>query len=163
MTLLSTDLAFVLSGGFANGDPSRSLGGEPSTTDVSDVERLFPNVMPDQALSGGVEHRCVYFFMGGDEPLEMPRVFIPLSPVYSVLEVGVDPAGKNRDAQSVGAGEEPVGVVFSVADDYVDGLSLPGEPYTDGDYIGIWIRRTVVPRSRSGSEKFTIRVRGMTL
>jgi hypothetical protein len=163
MTLLVSDLVFVLSGGFSNGDPAKSLGGEPSTTDVREVGDLFPDIGPDASLNGLVDHRCVYFFMGGPDALEYPKVFIPVSPTYSVLEVGIDPAGKNRDAQSIGAGEEPEGVIFARADDYANGLMLPAEPYDDGDYVALWIRRTVPPKSPSGHETFKLRVRGMTV
>lgn len=60
-TIQTTDIAFLLSGGSSNNNPSLSLGGNPSSTPVSgNMNSLFSDVPAASATSGLVDYRCFY-------------------------------------------------------------------------------------------------------
>lgn len=59
MTIATTDIAFVLSGGSSNTNPDAALGGDPSVQPIIN-NRLFSDVTPDQASAGVTDYRCVY-------------------------------------------------------------------------------------------------------
>ncbi len=52
------DVVYLLSGGFANADPLRSLGGDPSVARLT--TGLFKDISPAQASLGLTDYRCVY-------------------------------------------------------------------------------------------------------
>src|ERR1700678_3803574 len=55
------DVIYLLSGGASNTDPDASLGGLPSTTQVSvGLNALFSQVANTEATSGGIRYRCIY-------------------------------------------------------------------------------------------------------
>lgn len=150
---MTSTIRFYLSGGTLNTDPAASIGGQISQTEVTD---LFSDIDPDSAAEGSVQLRCVYVLVADGGPVENPRAWFTESPDRSLMEVGVDPAGKNGTARS-GAN-----VAFSQPDDYLAGLDLPGGPYEDGDRVAIWLRRSSPSGARSGREAFNLRVRGLT-
>lgn len=143
-----------------NDDPGKSLGGPPSQTEVSS---LFGDVSPDEAATGSVELRCIYVLVADGGPVEFPRVWFADTPDRTAMEVGVDPAGKNGIAQVVEPGSEPLGVVFYRPADYLTGLDLPDEPYLEGAWVALWLRRLTPSNAKAGRESFRLRVRGLTV
>ena len=60
-TISADDIAFFMSGGPSNKDPSRCLGGYPSGYEVSNgINGLFSNIDAKDASSGKTDYRCFY-------------------------------------------------------------------------------------------------------
>jgi len=61
MTIAASQIIFLLSGGTSNSNPSRSIGGPPSTFPVlGTLNNLFSDVTSDEATSGKTDFRCFY-------------------------------------------------------------------------------------------------------
>lgn len=61
MTLTTSDIVFVYSGGQNNSDPSKSIGGNPSNNIILGLSNnLFVNLRKEQFQSGYVDYRCFY-------------------------------------------------------------------------------------------------------
>ncbi len=61
--LTSNDIAFVFSGGQGNYDPFKSLGGDPSVIEISEVSQgLFNSLTDEQLKTGLTDYRCFYIF-----------------------------------------------------------------------------------------------------
>ncbi len=59
----ASDISINYSGGSNNNNPSLSLGGDPSSFEVtSGLQNLFGNVSATEALNGITDYRCVYIF-----------------------------------------------------------------------------------------------------
>ena len=65
--LSSTDILFVFSGGQGNYDPFKSLGGDPSVIEISEISQgLFNSLTDDQLKCGLIDYRCFYIFNQSD-------------------------------------------------------------------------------------------------
>jgi len=63
MTIASSDLVYVFSGGTSNFDPNLSLGGDPSSVAIGDISNnLFDLLDANQLQEGIVDYRCFYIF-----------------------------------------------------------------------------------------------------
>lgn len=169
-TIDPANLKYYLSGGATNTDPNASLGGGRSTTAVATgLNNLFDDVTGDEAVSGIVEYRCVYF--RNDDPntngLMSPLLWVASNTpsATTTLDIGLDPAGKNAEATTTpNETTAPAGVTFSAPSSKATGISLPNEPYAQNDYIAVWIRRTVsAGTSSTASDVATLRVEGDTI
>jgi hypothetical protein len=61
MTIAVSQIIFLLSGGTSNSNPSRSIGGPPSTFLVlGSLNNLFSDVTSEEATSGKTDFRCFY-------------------------------------------------------------------------------------------------------
>jgi len=170
MAITDTNLKWYYSGGTGNTNPNASLGGDISTTEVgTSIHSLFDRVTGQEALDGDIEYRCV-FFKNTDadaDGLITPKVFVysNTSSADTTLAIGLDPAGKNASATTIGdEGTTPTGPSFTTPTDYAGGLALPSAPYAQNDYVGIWIRRTITGGAAvSSSDAATLRVQGDTI
>lgn len=138
------------------------LGG-PITGTVVDGNTLFPPVKGVEAEKGLVDHRCIYFINTDDEPdgLFDASLWFDRAVNDSTLEMGVDPAGLNGQAQRLAASvDSPIGVSFSAPTTEVWALPLPGKAYRKGDYIALWLRRSVPKGSPPQTEQFVLNVTG---
>lgn len=163
MTVSRSNLRFYLSGGLGNEDPASSLGGPISNSQVKGIiDALFPDVSGLQAENGQVLYRCVYFANDDDDEdgFYDPSIWLAQVPPESKIAIGVDPSGKNGEAQLVEDGNAPSGVVFSAPGSMMEALMLPGSPYTEGEYVPIWIRRTVSAGTPPIKEEAVLRIRG---
>lgn len=59
MTLSTSDISFTFSGGSANSDPDKSLGGDPSVHPILN-KRLFDDVKNEESEAGMIDYRCLY-------------------------------------------------------------------------------------------------------
>lgn len=65
--LTTNDIVFVFSGGQGNYDPFKSLGGDPSVIEISEVSQgLFNSLTDEQLKSGLIDYRCFYIFNQSD-------------------------------------------------------------------------------------------------
>jgi hypothetical protein len=138
------------------------LGGPITSTEVDGLS-LFPDVRGVEAERGLVDHRCIYFINNDEnrDGLIDPHLWFDRAPNTSSFEMGVDPAGQNEQAQVIGsASDTPIGVVFSAPKTSIMPLYLPGTSYQQGDYVALWLRRTVPKGSPPQSEKFILHIEG---
>lgn len=78
MGVSADDITVVLSGGTANTNQNESLGGDPSNTFLisGNLNNLFSDVGPEEALDGVEDHRCIYIFNDGDETVYQIKIWI---------------------------------------------------------------------------------------
>jgi|LSQX01.1.fsa_nt_gb hypothetical protein len=97
MTTQSSDISVVLSGGSANLDPNKSLGGQPSSSPIvnNSLNNLFDDISPDEADVGHEDYRCIYIFNDGDTSVF--EVALWISSDYTggaTMELGVEQASE---------------------------------------------------------------------
>lgn len=65
--ITTNDIVFVFSGGQGNYDPFKSLGGDPSVIEISEISQGLFNSLTDQQLKEGItDYRCFYIFNQSD-------------------------------------------------------------------------------------------------
>lgn len=165
MPISPAALKFYLSGGASNDNPLLSLGGARSST-ATVPTGLFDTVTGAESATGDVEYRCMYFRNedADVDGLINPKVYISSNTPSATtgMAIGIDPAGKNASATVItDEGTPPAGVAFSAPSSADTGLELPGTPYTENDFVAIWVRRTVNAGTASAaSDPATITITG---
>jgi hypothetical protein len=159
MPIISTDLKYRLSGGASNTDPSASIGGAMSSTDVG--SNIFDNVGSAEAATGDIEYRCLYVLNShGTLTAQAAKVWIQANTPSedTTIDIGLGAAGFNATETAV-ANENtaPAGVTFAAAANEAGALSL-GD-MTAGGRFAIWIRRTVTAGAAAANDTFTLRVK----
>lgn len=136
------------------------LGGPISSVSA---EGLFEDVRGIEAEKGFTDYVCFYF-ANLDDDLDgflSPHLWIASRPGRSEVAVGLDPAGKNKTAQTIASRfDSPVGVVFSEPSSELSSIWLSGEPYLQDDKIAIWAKRVVPKGAPIGEEGFRVTIRG---
>lgn len=170
MPVSAGNLKWYLSGGAGNANPNASIGGARSATAVgAGLDNLFADVGSAEAAAGSVKYRCIYF---RNEDANASGLLAPLRAWISQqttasgddISVGLAAAGKNG-AETAVANEDtaPAGVAFTTPTSFASGLDLPGSPYVQNDFVGVWIRRTVNAGAASDpNDQCTISVQGDT-
>ena len=156
MSIIASDLKFILSGGAINTDPDAALGGIISATEVVDdtVANLFDNVTGAEHTAGETNYRCIYVKNNSAESAANVKVYLDSNTpgVDSAITIGVDLAGVG-DGASTGVADtvadedtapDPA-VTFVTADGYANALCIG--TMTDGQVIGIWIKRVITAGS----------------
>jgi hypothetical protein len=162
----AANLKYYLSGGVGNSDPTASLGGVISSTEVgSSIDNVFADVSSAEALAGSVKYRCIYFKNTDADGTGLINPYLWINQVMSgadAVAIGLDGNGKNATAVTI-ANENtaPAGVSFTAPTTKAGGLALPSQPYAQNDRIAIWIQRTV-PAScaPAANDNGSIRVEG---
>jgi hypothetical protein len=153
---------WYLSGGTSNTNPSNSLGGAISTTQVPG--NLFDDVLGSESSVGDIEYRGVYVKNDGDVDLQATVIWIQVNTpdVDTSVSIGLTAAGPNQTMETVPDEDTaPVGVVFTAPATKPVGLSMGTLP--PGQRYGVWIRRTVNAGAAAyNNDTFTIRVEGDT-
>jgi hypothetical protein len=74
----AADISMVLSGGTVNLNVNDSIGGEPSSSPVTDgnLNNLFSDVTSEQTAAGYEDYRCVYLFNDGETPVYEVELWI---------------------------------------------------------------------------------------
>lgn len=170
MPIASADITYWLSGGIANTDPDASLGGARSTDPGGEItsavlNNVFDDVSGDEGAAGDVEYRCVYALNEhGTLTLQGPVLWIGAETPSgdSAVDIGLDPAGVNGTATTVGdESTAPAGVTFSHPTTKGTGISIGDIPA--GQHQAIWIRRTIGAAAAAfNNDGPTIRVEGDT-
>jgi hypothetical protein len=154
MTIAATSLKWYLSGGATNSDPALSIGGAMSSValSASALNNLFDDVTGDEAATGANEYRLLYFQnIDSDQlGLDNPILWITTQPPGDDdLAIGIAAAGKNAvEAAIANDYTAPAGVTFSAPATKGAGIALPGAPYVQNDYVGVWFRRHVPAGAR---------------
>lgn len=160
------NLRFHLSGGEQNTDPAKSIGGDMSETQLrGGLNKLFADVRGVQAETGWTDYRCIYFWNADPDQdgLIDPAIWLSTKPTTATFSIGVDPVGKNGSAQLIAKDTDaPGGVGFEVPETSVFPLWLPEAPYTEGEWIPLWVRRITPKGASIGTEVVVLRLRGET-
>jgi hypothetical protein len=146
MAILSTDILFRLSGGVGNADPTASLGGVESATNITDatVGNLFDNVSGAESSAGDTEYRCFYVHNNhATLTLQTAVIYIQTNTpsADTDISIGLDPIGVNGVATTVAnEGTAPAGVVFSQPS---SGAPLNIGNIAAGQKQAVWVKRVV--------------------
>lgn len=164
MAVLTSEIKFYLSGGGANSDPSASLGGAISTTEVV-AATLWDDVASSEALAGDTEYRCIYVknTNATDTWLAVKLWLSANTPSGdSTTAIGLGTAAISGTEQTVdNESTAPSGVTFSAPATQELGLSIGN--LTAWQYKAIWWRRTITASASAYSaDGATITVGGDT-
>ena len=90
--MLKKDVKYFLSGGPTNKEPNNSLGGLPSSQELSgNLGNLFGNVTPQQLVAGITDYRCFYIFNSNkSEKLNHTQLVANKSLSGAVIEIGLN-------------------------------------------------------------------------
>lgn len=161
MAVVASELKFFLSGGASNTDPSLSVGGEMSSTEVSSLlNGLFDAVSAGEATTGLVDYRCIYLQNTNlTNTVNDVKLWIQsqTSSPNTDIAIGLDLAGPNGEA-----GTDPEEPTYSIPGDVGSGLDMGN--LTGEDFYAFWIRRTVNPgASSAASDASQLRISGTPL
>jgi hypothetical protein len=147
MVILSTDIAYRLSGGAANSNVNLSLGGAKSSVALVDntVNNLFADSLGPESLAGSIKYRAIYVHNAhASLTMQNSKVYITTNTpsTDTVFDVAVGTAAINATEQTV-ANEDtaPTGVTWGQNSTYATGYALGDIPF--GQHKAIWFRRTV--------------------
>ena len=159
MAIIAANLAFYLTGGAANADPSLSLGGVISNTAFTDntLENLFDNVTPAEALAGSVKYRALSFKNLAAETAYAAVIYLSQETTSTDTTVAI--AYDATGTQSVvDENTAPVGLTFTTPLSLAAGIAL-GDAAASG-VKRIWFKRTVTAGAASVADtgKWTITV-----
>lgn len=152
------DIRLQLSGGAANETPANSLGGVISThvngsitTTNTNNNNLWDNITKAENFAGTTDYRCVYIKNASATPGDLfaNGVIYISGTSQAVFQIGLDPAGVNATATTI-ANETtaPTGISFG---NHPQGSPLTIPTLNEGDYIGLWIKRTASNITGSGT------------
>lgn len=162
MPIVSGDIKYRLSGGAANTDPTLSLGGAKSSTDMS--TNLLDNVSSAEALAGDIEYRAFYVHNNhGTLALESAKIWIQANTPSgdTTLEIGIGTSAVNATEQTVATeSDAPSGVTFAAAANEGAAIALGNIPA--GQHRAVWVRRTVNAAAAASNDTATFRVKGDT-
>ena len=147
MTIDLANIKYYLSGGASNNNPALSIGGAKSSVAVSATAlgNLFGPVTGDEAAAGVTRYRLVYLQNDDADAsgLLAPAVlWWSTSPAAGqTIAMGLAAAGKNAEETAISTEHTaPADVTFASPVSKATGVSLTGTPYTEGHYIGVWLR-----------------------
>lgn len=105
---------FLLSGGAANLDPIKSIGGLPSNKEVSSsIDGLFKRISKAEAKTGSILYRCIYVLNSSQEfTLDDLTVWIENDDILpSSIKIGIP---VQNEIQKIKITEYPVGGTFAL-------------------------------------------------
>jgi hypothetical protein len=170
MPIESKDIEYRLSGGASNTSAAAALGGAMSTVEGGKitsgaVNNIFDDVTGDESKAGDIEYRAVF----------VKNAHATLTLQGAKLWIKQD-ANSEDDATAIALADEahseaietianestaPSGPTFSAPSSAGTGLEL-GD-LSPGEYVGIWIRRTISAEAEPQDEvEFILRVEGET-
>ena len=163
MPIVTADLAYRLSGGASNTDPTLSIGGAKSTTAVNGAT-LFDAVSSAESAAGDVEYRC-YYAHNGHATLTLTSAVAWISAntpsASTTLDIGVGAAAVNGTETAItNESTAPAGVTFSAAASKGAGIALGDIPA--GQHRAVWVRRTINAGAGASSDTATLRFEGDT-
>lgn len=156
MSILASDIKFLLSGGAANEDPNAALGGIISATEVVDdtLQNLFANITGAQHTAGATKYRCIYIKNNSAESAANVKVYLNSNTpgVDSAITIGLDLAGVG-DGASTGVADTVANedtapspaVTFTSADGFANALSVGA--MTAGQVIAVWVKLVITAGS----------------
>lgn len=118
MTVHTSDIVMVYTGGSVNTDPRQSLGGNPSSQPVTGLaNNLFTDITDAESISGIIDYRCVYIFNNNlNNALYNVRIFTNEESV-AIIDLGIQ---KQLEIQNLALNRIATGGYLTI--------SYPGKP-----------------------------------
>lgn len=143
MPIIASDIKFRLSGGAGNSDPTASLGGAMSSTEVN-VATLFDATSSAEAAAGRTEYRCIYVLNTHATLTALAdKIWLAANTpsADTTLDIGLGTSAISGTEQTV-ANETtaPSGVSFAAAAS--EGAALSIGDLAPAAWKAVWIRRT---------------------
>jgi hypothetical protein len=167
--ITTTDIEYRLSGGAANTSPAASLGGAMSTAGGGVItsggaNNLWDDVSGAESSAGDTEYRGFYV-KNNHGSLTWQSVFVWIDSLTSSADTEFDialAAEAVNVAMATIANEStaPATVTFSRPTTKAGGLSIGNIP--NGQFKGIWIKRTVTAGAAAANDTGSIRCEGDT-
>lgn len=166
MSIISTDIKTLLSGGAGNSDPNASLGGVVSSTEIVDntVNNLFALATAAEADAGSVKYRG-FFVKNTHATLTYtsPKIYISSNTPSATTAVTVALAAETGSPMDTIANEDTApdpAVSFVTAVDFANGLSL-GD-LAPGEVKGVWVKWTINAGTVATDDEMTFTIKGET-
>ncbi len=162
MPIAASDIDFKHSGGASNSDGNASIGGAISSNDIGQtLHDLFDQVSSAEASAGDTEYRLIYIQNNhGSITAENVSIFIETNTANSESQIAIGLATQAKNTTVPAIADEdtaPAGVSFS--EPASDGAGLNPVDLEAGDYIGLWVRRTIdAAASAVNNDSATLRV-----
>jgi len=141
--ILADELKLYLSGGISNIDSNLSLGGQMSTTEIT--QNLFNSVINTDITNFYEDYRCIYFYNSSNtESIINLRVLTAVddSGDDSDLFLSVAHEGINTIAQAISsATAAPLNQTFLPC--LNDSTALALGDLGPNEFLGVWFKRTV--------------------
>jgi hypothetical protein len=168
MPITSAQIEFRLSGGAANTSPTAALGGAMSTAGggliTSGVaNNLWPDVTGAQSAAGLTDFRGFYVRNNNGSGIvwQSPVIWIDVSPTGSAFDLAIAAEGVSTAMATIASGTTaPTSVTFSRPTNKAAGLALGSPNLSDGQYRGVWIRRTVTAGASAANDSGSVRAEG---
>lgn len=147
MAVIESEMKWFYSG---DGTPNGSLGGGITENEIpnGDMQNVFDHVKPDEAEQVDTEYRCIYLKNTNTDDIayDVKLYIIDTTSPDDLIEIGLDPAGKNGVAQQIPNEKvAPTGVVFAAPASPDEAIEV-GD-LGPGEYIAVWVRRVVSPNA----------------
>jgi hypothetical protein len=167
MPIAASDIKKYLSGGAANSDPNASLGGQISSTEITDntLHNLFDKVTGPEAEAGDIEYRAI-FIKNTHATLTYEDVVVyissntPSADTTVAIALADEAVGTDTIETVANESTAPVGPTFSSPSSAGTGLSIGN--IAPGEMKGIWVRWTVTEGAAAVLDEVTIAVSGNT-
>ena len=166
MAITTAQLQKLLTGGASNSDPNASIGGAPSSTQLTNSSKnnLFNKVTAQQAEDGVTDYRCealrnthaTLVYKGS-------KVWIRqnTSSGDTAVEIGLSAQAVNANPTAISNDETaPSGVTFSTP--ATEGAALSVGDLAAGRFFAYWTKRIVDSGASAASDQYQIEVVGET-
>ena len=146
MSITSTDLKYLLSGGASNNDPNASLGGAVSSTEVTDntLNNLFDDISGDEHEAGDTEYRAIFVKNAhATDTAYNVKIWIESNTTAAddSIQIGKESALGSPIQTITNESTAPTGITFSTADGQSNAISIGN--MAAGQVMGIWVKRIV--------------------
>lgn len=170
MPIASSDLEFRLSGGSGNTAPISSLGGAMSTAGggvitSAGANNLWDDVSGAESAAGLIEYRAFYI-KNAHASLTLQSAIFWIDSLTSSTDTEFDvalatEAVNTAIVQTLGSETStPTSVTFTRPTTKGGGLSIGNIP--NGQFKGLWIKRTVTAGAAAAADTGSVRVEGDT-
>ena len=147
MSIITSDIKCLLSGGAGNTDPNAALGGIISVTEIVDdtLDNLFDDVSGAEHAAGDINYRCFYVKNNSAEIAYNVKIYIDTNTPAAddVINIGLDLGGLDATADTIAdehTAPDPA-VTFTTADGYANALNMGDIPA--GEKFAVWVKRIV--------------------
>lgn len=125
------------------------------------TNKVFDDVSKAESLAGDTEYRCLYVQnKHSTDALVGAKLWIEANtPGQDVVQIALDPAGKNGTATTIATeGDAPAGVDFNAVNPVSEASALTLGDLAAGDTYPFWIKRTVPANTTEATPKNTFRL-----
>jgi len=149
MVIQASEIKYYLTGGAANSDPTASLGGAISSTEITSgsLHNVFDKVTGDESSAGDIEYRCIAVKnTNATLTLEAVKAYISANTALDDVSIGVETPSTGSVQTIQDESTAPSEISFSAPASRAAGITCTGEgddagEIAAGNWVGIWIKR----------------------